>query len=91
MKTSRTVRPLIVYGTGTCPRCDEVVIQLQQWHVVYELRDLFGFQGALEDVLKNVGYTFHLPIFRLGASIVVGHDILKLKSLLQSEGYSDLN
>lgn len=82
-----TLKPIIIYGTQTCPKCDDVVRRFDAWGVKYEVRDLFAFQGALEDILTRVGYTFHLPIVRLGAKVVVGHQMDRIVALLRSIGY----
>jgi glutaredoxin len=80
-------KPIIVYGTQTCPKCDDVVSHFDSWGVRYEQRDIFAFQGALEDILMRVGYTFHLPIVRHGAKIVMGHQMDRIIELLRSAGY----
>lgn len=82
-----TPKSIIIYGTQTCPKCDDVVRRFDEWGVSYEVRDLFAFQGALEDILKRVGYTFHLPIVRLGAKVIVGHRMDRIVELLRSTGY----
>lgn len=78
---------VIIYTTRTCPKCDDMVNHLNDWGVQHEERDLFNFSSALEDVLKRVGYTFHLPIVRLGSKVVVGHDINRVILMLQGAGY----
>ncbi len=80
-------KPVIIYGTNTCPKCDDLIVQLKAWGVLYEVRDLFSFQGALDDVLNRVGFVFHLPIVKVGSKYVVGHRMDRITEILKSIGY----
>jgi arsenate reductase-like glutaredoxin family protein len=81
------IQPIIVYSTATCPNCHQAIEWLESNGVKHEVRDFYGFPGALEDILANVGMTFHLPIVKYGKQYVVGHNQPKLEKLLLSAGY----
>ncbi|MEO7617658.1 MAG: glutaredoxin family protein [Candidatus Saccharibacteria bacterium] len=81
------IQPIIIYSTITCPNCHQAIEWLDANKVKYEVRDFYGFPGALEDILANVGMTFHLPVIRYGNQYVVGHNQPKLEKLITSAGY----
>lgn len=85
---TRQANTIIVYSTISCPNCHHAIDWLARHNVAYEVRDFYGFPGALEDILANVGMTFHLPIVRYGSQYVVGHNQAKLENLIASAGYS---